>query len=376
MEHEVTLIAMSSRVGGDWRLHAPPPPAPRSSGTSCVSAAARSGRVRCASPSVADSTPAGGEHPVVQSGPPERVGVAATPLRGAHAGAAAEVEDLALALVLAGLLGQGQRRRGRESRPARSPGRWRTCGTRRRPSAGAAPPSAPASPPPVEQPRSRSSARCAAWLMMCGPPRIVRGRAGAHRGGARHGGHGSRTPGQPVGSRWRNRGRAELLGRPLPEGEQIVAAWPGRGRAGGAGCPAAGVGHWGRGGIRVRRPPPHPPGGPARPRTRRPRARLQRRATQASRAAACSPGGRWHGRWRTRSRTRSRPCASGCSTCSGRGAGDPRPSGGCSRRRGRILGEIDRLDTIARIFSRFGAPPEAARPQPWTSRGRRWRGAA
>jgi nitrogen fixation/metabolism regulation signal transduction histidine kinase len=29
---------------------------------------------------------------------------------------------------------------------------------------------------------------------------------------------------------------------------------------------------------------------------------------------------------------------------------------------GRILGEIDRLDTIARIFSRFGAPPEDAGP--------------
>jgi signal transduction histidine kinase len=29
---------------------------------------------------------------------------------------------------------------------------------------------------------------------------------------------------------------------------------------------------------------------------------------------------------------------------------------------GRILGEIDRLDTIARIFSRFGAPPEQAGP--------------
>ncbi len=97
-------------------------------------------------------------------------------------------------------------------------------------------------------------------------------------------------------------------------------------------------------------------------------ARCSRSTTSPSSRArsACSRGARWRARWRTRSRIRSRRSGSACSTCVARTR-----TRACDFDRvldqnvTRILAEIDRLDEIARAFSRYGsAPEERARAEP------------
>ena len=82
--------------------------------------------------------------------------------------------------------------------------------------------------------------------------------------------------------------------------------------------------------------------------------------------SACSPGARWRARSRTRSRIRSRRFASACSISAAR---VPTQRVDFDRvleqNVNQILAEIDRLDEIARAFSRYGAAPEERRePEP------------
>ena len=80
---------------------------------------------------------------------------------------------------------------------------------------------------------------------------------------------------------------------------------------------------------------------------------------------SCEPSASWHGarwraRWLTRSRTRSRPSSYSIQHIC-RAWDDRRPDFGAilSSNAGAVLGEIDRLATIASSFVRFGAPGAA-----------------
>ena len=101
--------------------------------------------------------------------------------------------------------------------------------------------------------------------------------------------------------------------------------------------------------------------------TRARAARSSRSTTSPSSRArsACSRGARWRARSRTRSRIRSRRFDSACSTCGAR-ARDARVRLRPRARAATSTGsssEIDRLDEIARAFSRYGAAPAERRPR-------------
>ncbi len=313
--------------------------------------------------------PAGGEHPatrigyrVVQSGPPSGVGVVATPLRGDDAGAAAELEDLALALVLAGLLGAG----------AAAAGARVAARSLARPVAdlrdaalaigGGALPSAPASPPPVELEPVFGAMRRMADDVRATQAELeaARARTAAVLATVATGVVALDADGRVLLANPRAR---ELLGRPLPEGEQFVAGLAGEWEAAReALAAAAGVGHGGEAEFEF-----------AGRRLTLQAARLARApgglvlafndVTQASRAARVLAWGEMARQVAHEIKNPLTPLRLGVQHLQRAWRRGPEAFGPVLQETGgRILGEIDRLDTIARIFSRFGAPPEAAGP--------------
>ncbi|HSE28664.1 MAG TPA: ATP-binding protein [Gemmatimonadales bacterium] len=317
--------------------------------------------------------PAGGEHSatrigyrVVQSGPPSGVGVVAVPLRVDEAAAAAELEDLALALVLAGLLGAA----------AAAAGARLAARALARPVAdlreaalaigGGELPPAPASPPPAElEPvfgamrRMADDVRATQAELEAARARTAAVLATVATGVVALGADGRVLLANP-------RAR-ELLGRPLAEGDDFVAGLTGEWaparevvaatvEAGTPGEPEAEA-EFEAGGRRLTLQA----------------ARLARApgglvlafndVTEAARAARVLAWGEMARQVAHEIKNPLTPLRLGVQHLQRAWRRGPEAFAPVLEQTGgRILGEIDRLDTIARIFSRFGAPPEAAGP--------------
>jgi nitrogen-specific signal transduction histidine kinase len=313
--------------------------------------------------------PAGGGHSstrlgyrVVQSGPPSGVGVLAAPLRGDDAGAAPELEDLALALVLAGLLGAAAAAGGARF-AARSLARpvadlrdaALAIGSGERPPV-------PASPPPAELEPVFGAMRRMADDVRATQAELeaARARTAAVLATVATGVLALDADGRVLLANPRAR---ELLGRPLAEGEDFLAGLAGEwepAREAMAGAVAGGEG----GGAEFEA---------AGRRLSVQAARLTRApgglvlafndVTQASRAARVLAWGEMARQVAHEIKNPLTPLRLGVQHLQRAWRRGPEGFGPVLEETGgRILGEIDRLDTIARIFSRFGAPPEDAGP--------------
>jgi signal transduction histidine kinase len=299
---------------------------------------------------------------VVQAGPPSGVGVVAVPLRSDVAGGGGELEDLALALVLAGLLGAaaaavGARLAARAL--ARPVAELRDAALAI--GSGEPPPSQAKLPPAEFEPVFGAMRRMAADVQATQAElESARARTAAVLATVATGVVALDADGRVLLA---NPRAGELLGHPLPEGEDFAAGLPAAwepvrdaitaARSGGE----PGEAEFEAGGRRLTL---HA-------------ARLQRGpgglvlafndVTQASRAARVLAWGEMARQVAHEIKNPLTPLRLGVQHLQRAWRRGPAGFGNAlDETGGRILGEIDRLDTIARIFSRFGEPLEDAGP--------------